>query len=97
MHDKRCVVPIEPEDVDLWLSAPVEDVAKLIRLAPADCFDSAPEARAFEDCALPYRMRLATIQFSMAETAGGIVYTAWRITCPSSRTTSLLSVTASYS
>ncbi len=42
MQDKRSVVPIELEDVDLWLSAPLEQAAQLVRLAPAEAFDAAP-------------------------------------------------------
>lgn len=42
MQDKRSVVPIEPEDVDAWLTAPVEEAAKFIRLAPADAFVGTP-------------------------------------------------------
>ncbi len=38
MQDKRSVVPIEAEDVDLWLHAPVDVAASLVRLAPADRF-----------------------------------------------------------
>jgi putative SOS response-associated peptidase YedK len=41
MQDKRSVVPIESEDVDLWLSAPLELAAQLVRLAPAEIFDAA--------------------------------------------------------
>jgi putative SOS response-associated peptidase YedK len=33
MQDKRSVVPIAPEDVDAWLTAPSEQAAALVRLA----------------------------------------------------------------
>lgn len=39
-QDKRSVVPIEPEDVDTWLFAPVADAAKLVRLAPQELFEA---------------------------------------------------------
>ena len=42
MQDKRSVVPIELEDVDAWLHAPVEQAAQLVRLAPADRFEALP-------------------------------------------------------
>lgn len=45
-QDKRSVVPIEAEDVDTWLAAPVEEAAKLVRLPAAELFDAAPEAGA---------------------------------------------------
>ncbi len=38
MQDKRSVVPIEPEDVDLWLTAPPAQAQQLVRLAPVDRF-----------------------------------------------------------
>lgn len=41
-QDKRSVVPIEPEDVDAWLNAPVEQAVELVRLAPVDRFDARP-------------------------------------------------------
>jgi hypothetical protein len=44
MQDKRSVVPIELEDVDAWLSAPVEQAALLVRLAPAESFAAEPAA-----------------------------------------------------
>ncbi len=37
-QDKRSVVPIEAEDVDLWLHAPVAQAAQLVRLAPVELF-----------------------------------------------------------
>ena len=42
MQDKRSVVPITPEDVDAWLTAPPEQAAQLVRLAPAAEFLAAP-------------------------------------------------------
>jgi putative SOS response-associated peptidase YedK len=42
MQDKRSVVPIEPADVDTWLTAPIEQAAALVRLAPAEIFEAAP-------------------------------------------------------
>jgi putative SOS response-associated peptidase YedK len=39
-QDKRSVVPLEPEDVDTWLFAPVAEAAQLIRLAPVDRFEA---------------------------------------------------------
>ena len=42
MQDKRSVVPIELDDVDTWLTAPVEEAAKLVRLAPAELFAAEP-------------------------------------------------------
>jgi putative SOS response-associated peptidase YedK len=44
LQDKRSVIPIELEDVDLWLSAPVAEAAQLIRLTPPEEFDAAPAA-----------------------------------------------------
>ncbi len=44
MQDKRSVVPIEMGDVDTWLSAPVEQAAQLVRLAPTEVFDGEPVA-----------------------------------------------------
>ncbi len=41
-QDKRSVVPIEAADVDLWLSAPPEQAAQLVRLAPAELFEAQP-------------------------------------------------------
>lgn len=41
-QDKRSVVPIEPEDVDLWLAGPPAQAAQLVRLAPVERFDAAP-------------------------------------------------------
>lgn len=43
-QDKRSVVPIEPEDVDTWLTAPVEQAAQLVRLAPVAAFEAHPSA-----------------------------------------------------
>ena len=42
LQDKRSVVPIEQSDVDEWLTAPLAQAAKLLRLAPAEVFDAAP-------------------------------------------------------
>jgi putative SOS response-associated peptidase YedK len=42
MQDKRSVVPIAPEDVDAWLTAPIEQAAALVRLAPAAEFLAEP-------------------------------------------------------
>ena len=44
MQDKRSVVPIEPEDVDTWLTAPLEQAAALVRLTPAEVFVGEPLA-----------------------------------------------------
>ena len=38
MQDKRSVVPIALEDVDHWLTAPAEQAARLIKLAPVERF-----------------------------------------------------------
>jgi putative SOS response-associated peptidase YedK len=43
-QDKRSVIPIEPEQVDTWLSAPVVQAAQLLRLAPAELFRAEPMA-----------------------------------------------------
>ena len=37
-QDKRSVVPIEAEDVDTWLAAPVEQAAQLLRVAGLEVF-----------------------------------------------------------
>ena len=42
MQDKRSVIPIELSDADRWLSAPLEQAAGLMRLAPVEVFDAAP-------------------------------------------------------
>jgi putative SOS response-associated peptidase YedK len=42
MQDKRSVVPIELEDVDTWLTAPLAEAAKLVRLAPVETFEATP-------------------------------------------------------
>jgi len=44
MQDKRSVVPIEPGEVDLWLTGPKEQAAELVRLAPVEVFSAAPVA-----------------------------------------------------
>jgi len=41
-QDKRSVVPLEADEVDTWLYAPPAEAAKLVRLAPAECFDAGP-------------------------------------------------------
>lgn len=41
-QDKRSVVSIEPEDVDTWLHAPVEQAKKLVRLTSAEMFKAGP-------------------------------------------------------
>jgi putative SOS response-associated peptidase YedK len=41
-QDKRSVVPIEAEDVDTWLNAPVAEAAKLLKLAPEAVFEAQP-------------------------------------------------------
>ena len=43
-QDKRSVVPIELEDVDTWLSAPVAQATKLVQLAPVEVFEASPGA-----------------------------------------------------
>ena len=40
LQDKRSVVPIELEDVDTWLTAPIEEAAQLVRLADVALFDA---------------------------------------------------------
>jgi len=42
-QDKRSVVPIEPADFDVWLSGTLEQASALIRLAPVERFDAAPD------------------------------------------------------
>jgi putative SOS response-associated peptidase YedK len=42
MQDKRSVVPLELTDVDLWLTAPIEQAAALVRPAPVELFEAAP-------------------------------------------------------
>ena len=44
-QDKRAVVPIEPEDSDLWLLGTPRDAATLIRYAPAGCYVAGPAER----------------------------------------------------
>ena len=41
-QDKRSVVPIEREEIDLWLHGTVEEAAKLVRLAPVEAFEAGP-------------------------------------------------------
>ncbi len=43
-QDKRSVVPIEPEDVDTWLAAPLAQAAALVRLTPPEGFVAEPAA-----------------------------------------------------
>jgi len=43
-QDKRSVVPIEAADVHTWLYAPVEQAARLVKLAPAELFEAKPGA-----------------------------------------------------
>jgi putative SOS response-associated peptidase YedK len=49
LQDKRSVVPIESEDVDQWLSAPLEQAAQLVRLAPAEAFVAGPDDGSLPD------------------------------------------------
>ena len=44
-QDKRSVVPIESEDVDRWLHAPVAQAAQLVKLAPVELFVAEPVPR----------------------------------------------------
>ena len=44
MQDKRSVVPIEDADVELWLHAPLEEAAQLVKLAPVERFVGEPES-----------------------------------------------------
>ena len=37
-QDKRAVIPLEPEDWDTWLYAPIPEAQSLMRLAPDDAF-----------------------------------------------------------
>ena len=41
-QDKRSVIVIEPEDIDLWLTAPTAQAQQLLRLAPVEVFDAQP-------------------------------------------------------
>lgn len=43
-QDKRSVIVIEAEDVDLWLAGPIEEAKKLLKLAPAEAFEAGPIA-----------------------------------------------------
>ncbi len=45
-QDKRSVVPLAREDIDIWLAGPIEQVRPLMRLAPAELFDAEPVPRA---------------------------------------------------
>jgi putative SOS response-associated peptidase YedK len=42
MQDKRATIPIELEDVDLWLFGTVEQASTLVRLPPAEWYAAAP-------------------------------------------------------
>jgi putative SOS response-associated peptidase YedK len=42
-QDKRSVVPLEADDWDRWLHAPLADAAGLVRLAPAEQFRAEPQ------------------------------------------------------
>lgn len=42
-QDKRSVIPIEAEDVDLWLCGSIADASLLLKLQPAELYDAAPE------------------------------------------------------
>lgn len=44
-QDKRSVVPIELQDVDTWLAAPLAQASQLVKLAPVELFEATPEAR----------------------------------------------------
>jgi putative SOS response-associated peptidase YedK len=44
-QDKRSVVPIELEDVDVWLHGTQEQAQALVRLAPAEAFAAEPVGR----------------------------------------------------
>lgn len=41
-QDKRSVVPIADEHVDLWLRGAVEEAARLVQLPPVEMFDAGP-------------------------------------------------------
>ena len=41
-QDKRCVIPIEMEDLDQWLEGTQKEASELLRLAPVGVFDAAP-------------------------------------------------------
>jgi hypothetical protein len=41
-QDKRSVIPIENEEVDLWLHGRAEDVRSLLRLDEGQPFDAGP-------------------------------------------------------
>ena len=42
MQDKRSVVPVEAEDVDIWLFGTLTEVHALVQLAPEVAFDAGP-------------------------------------------------------
>jgi putative SOS response-associated peptidase YedK len=41
-QDKRSVIPVELEDVDLWLTGTVEQAQALLQVAPVEMFDAGP-------------------------------------------------------
>jgi putative SOS response-associated peptidase YedK len=41
-QDKRAVIPVEVEDVDLWLHGTVQDATRLLRFAPLDRYRAGP-------------------------------------------------------
>jgi len=41
-QDKRSVVPVEFEDVDLWLHGTQAEARRLLRLSETDLFDAGP-------------------------------------------------------
>jgi putative SOS response-associated peptidase YedK len=41
-QDKRSVIPIAPEHLDLWLHAPPAQARALLQLAPVEAFDAGP-------------------------------------------------------
>lgn len=43
MQDKRSVIPIAAEDVDLWLHGSIADASLLLKLQPAELYDAEPE------------------------------------------------------
>lgn len=41
-QDKRSVIPIAPEDCDLWLAGTVNDARRLLRLSLSEIFEAEP-------------------------------------------------------
>ena len=41
-QDKRSVIPVAPEHLDLWLHAPPAQAQAQLQLAPVEAFDAAP-------------------------------------------------------